>query len=64
MPKYLGMLEKLLVSNNGGDGYFVGNKVLGLQWFFFLDSSTTTTELNVSIYRFLEEKTLIRSDFL
>ena len=28
MPKYLGMLEKLLVSNKGGDGYFVGDKVI------------------------------------
>ena len=27
MPKFLGMLEKLLVSNKGGDGYFVGDKV-------------------------------------
>ena len=28
LPKFLGMLEKLLVSNKGGDGYFVGDKVI------------------------------------
>ncbi|KAK2163090.1 hypothetical protein NP493_1485g00055 [Ridgeia piscesae] len=27
MPKFLGMLEKLLVSNKGGDGYFIGDKI-------------------------------------
>ena len=63
MPKYLGMLEKLLVSNRGGDGYFVGNKVLIIQWFFFLDSSITTTERNVSIYKFLDRKKKTRNDF-
>ncbi|KAJ8026820.1 Hematopoietic prostaglandin D synthase [Holothuria leucospilota] len=26
-PKYLGLLEKLLVANQGGDGYFVGSKI-------------------------------------
>ena len=28
LPKFLGMLVKLLVSNKGGDGYFVGDKVI------------------------------------
>lgn len=27
MPKFLGMLEKLLVSNKSGDGYFIGDKI-------------------------------------
>ena len=43
MPKYLGMLEKLLVSNKGGDGYFVGDKVLTLKWFYFFKSLFITT---------------------
>jgi len=40
MPKFLGMLEKLLVSNKGGDGYFIGDKVnatelLGFPYFVY-----------------------------
>ncbi|KAI0213525.1 S-crystallin SL11 [Lamellibrachia satsuma] len=27
MPKFLGNLQKMLVSNKGGDGYFIGDKI-------------------------------------
>ncbi|KAI0216244.1 S-crystallin SL11 [Lamellibrachia satsuma] len=35
MPKFLGNLQKMLVSNKGGDGYFIGDKVIATKRFCF-----------------------------